>query len=206
MTKRTQLETKSLSPVNEKPLETEELLIPPHDLLGCLPGTCISDVIKVCDWTRHVLLFQAAGLSNRIKPGQEAPLILSPVNQRVTHIPHYRLDHRVGDMTALVPHGRGRHQETAAPVAKSVEWPFHVLHLETHVARSVHRGMWADVVQTSRGVVLAVFPYGGPVWIGWVSVFIQSPSALVRSLVHDEYRGSFPQSQLPGLVGQSGSE
>lgn len=42
------------SPINEKPLETKELLIPPHHLVGCLPGTGIGYMIEMSDWTRSV--------------------------------------------------------------------------------------------------------------------------------------------------------
>lgn len=115
-------------------------------------------------------------------------------------------------MTTLVPNRRGRHQEVTAQIAKHVEWPLHILHLETHVAYSIHRVRGAGIVETFRAVILAVFPHVDQAWIRRISVsdakelLIQAYSALVWPLIHDENCSSFSESQLSGSVGQSGGK
>lgn len=106
-------------PINEKPLKPEQALIPPHDLLGRLPGAGVRYVIKMGYWTGFVIL--AAVLLQNIKARQERALVVCPVNQCVANVSHNRFKHRVCDSTVSVFNCGGRHQEVAAQVTQSIE-------------------------------------------------------------------------------------
>lgn len=181
------------SPINEKPLEPEEVLIPPHDLLGRLPGAGVRYVIKMCYWAGFVIFSKAAVILQNIKPRQERALVVCPVNQCVANVSHNRFKHRVCDSTIFVFNCGGRHQEVAAQLTQSIEWPLHILNFETHIAYCIHRRGWVDIVEAPWLMPLGVFPHQDPMRIGWGCVLhlIQSPA--IRSLIHDEKGSPFPQ-------------
>lgn len=192
-----QTNKQTTSPVNKKPAETKQLFIPPHDLLGGFPGTGICDVVKMWDWTGPVLILQDTVIFKDFKTRQKWPFIFRSVNQRMADIPYNWLNHRICDDTTLVLHYRGWYKEVASNMSQILERLFHILHLETHVADSVHRVMRADIVQVFPCTAFSHL-HQVLVWKTCVArhLFIQIHTVL-SSLVHEKNCSCFPEGQLP---------